>query len=73
MRTVDTRERAVDVNEAATILGSKPATMYSKPWRDRVGLKAIRIGRALRFRESDLYRLIDKGTERLPEAHVGRR
>ncbi len=65
--------RAVKVPEAATILGAQPATLYSRAWRARVGLKAIRIGRSLRFRETDLYRLIDKGAERLPETHEGRR
>lgn len=64
--------RAVLVREAAAILGASPATLYSKRWRARVGLRAVRIGRSIRFMEADLHRLLEKGVERLPGAHGGR-
>ncbi len=58
--------RALDVRGAATVLGLRPATLYSKAWRGRVGLRAVKIGGSLRFLERDLYRLLEAGAERLP-------
>ena len=63
----------LDAPSAARLLSAKTACLYSKVWRMRVGLRAVRIGRSLRFREDDCRRLIDKGTERLPEGYEERR
>ena len=65
--------KLLKVLEAAHMIETKPSCFYSPLWRARVGLRAVRIGRSLRFREADLLRLIDKGTERLPEGYEGRR
>lgn len=49
--------------EVAQLLGTTTAVVYSRPWRSRVGLPAVRIGRALRFREEDIASLIQRGVE----------
>ncbi len=47
----------VDVSEAARILGLKKSTVYQ--WAYERRLPTIKLGRALRFRVSDLNKLID--------------
>ncbi len=58
--------RAVSKLEAASILGVSPRSLQDVRWRRRVGLKATRVGRCLRFRENDLLKLLESGLERLP-------
>src|SRR5207245_4259585 len=53
-------ERLLDVPEAATLLGLKsPRTLYKWAYAGRV--PSVKIGRLLRFRRSDLERLIASG------------
>ena len=57
-RTTD--DRLLDVNEAAAILAVRPATLYQWAYQRRIPVVKL-MGRALRFRESDLQKLIAEG------------
>jgi excisionase family DNA binding protein len=53
------RDRLLTVAEAASLLGVKRSTLYQ--WAREGRLPSVKLlGRALRFRESDLQRLINK-------------
>ena len=54
-------DRLLDVREAAALLAVKPATLYQWAYQRRVPVVKL-MGRALRFRLSDLERLIAKGS-----------
>lgn len=50
-------DRLLDVNEAAAMLGLKsPRTLYK--WADQARIPSVKVGRLLRFRRSDLDRII---------------
>ena len=57
-------DRLLDVREAAALLAVKPATLYQWAYQRRIPVVKL-MGRALRFRLSDLQRLITDGV-RLP-------
>ena len=57
-------DHALNKLEAGKILGQSPKTLADSRWRRRVGLKAIKIGRSLRFLHSDLRRLLSKAQEK---------
>lgn len=59
-------DRGLDKYQVADRLGLSPRTVEDPRWRVRVGLRAVRVGRTLRFRESDLVRLLERSLERLP-------
>jgi hypothetical protein len=48
---------------AAATLGLAISTVTDRRWRQRVGLRAFRVGRALRFRERDVLALVEAGLE----------
>lgn len=54
-------DRLLDVTEAAHLLAVKPATLYQWAYQRRLPVVKL-MGRALRFRESDLHRLIAEGS-----------
>jgi len=54
------RDRLLDVGEAAEMLSVKPATLYQWAYQRRISLVKL-LGRALRFKESDLRKLIADG------------
>jgi excisionase family DNA binding protein len=56
----DFAERLLDVREAATLLAVKPATLYQWAYQRRIPVVKL-MGRALRFRVSDIERLIAQG------------
>ena len=56
----DVKTRLLDVREAAAVLGVKPSTMYKWAYERRIA--TVKIGRALRFRESDIEALIRRST-----------
>jgi excisionase family DNA binding protein len=56
--------------ETAEQLGTTREVVYSPRWRSRVGLRAVRVGRSLRFREDDVRALIERGTEGSPSART---
>jgi excisionase family DNA binding protein len=53
-------DRLLRVDEAADLLGVKPATLYQWAYQRRIPVVKL-MGRALRFRESDLQKLIAEG------------
>jgi excisionase family DNA binding protein len=53
-------DRLLKVDEAAAMLGLKPATLYQWTYQRRIPVVKL-MGRALRFRESDLQKLIAEG------------
>ncbi len=50
-------DRLLDAKEAAFMLGLKPSTLYQMAYERRV--PTVKLGRALRFRLSDLQKLIE--------------
>lgn len=59
-------DRGLDKHQVAYRIGVSPRTVEDPRWRVRVGLRAIKVGRTLRFRESDVLRFLDRSVERLP-------
>ncbi len=53
--------RLLKVEDVSIILSLKPITIYS--WAEQGKLKSVKLGRLLRFRESDIYDFI-KNAER---------
>ncbi len=53
-------DRLLKVDEAATLLGSTPGSLYRKAFRRDI--PSVKIGKSLRFRLTDLERLIEAGT-----------
>ncbi len=56
-------KRALTAKEAAAVLGLATATLYTPGWRQRHGLRAVKIGSALRFRERDLTNFLRRCRE----------
>jgi excisionase family DNA binding protein len=56
------KDRLLDVHEAAALLAVKPATLYQWAYQRRIPVVKL-LGRALRFRLSDLEQLIAKGLQ----------
>lgn len=52
--------------EAADIFRLKPSSLRDPRFRQRLGLRAVRIGGSLRFRKEDVERIVKEGLERLP-------
>ena len=52
--------------DVAALLKLKARTPYDPRWRLRVGVKAVRVGRSLRFRAADIQELIERGLEYPP-------
>lgn len=50
-------DRLLDVREAAEMLGLKPSTLYQWAYERRIPVVKL-FGRALRFRVSDLQKLV---------------
>ena len=60
-------ERLLSVDELALYLGKPKATLYG--WRYRgEGPRAVRIGRELRFRESDIQAWLDQRADESRDA-----
>ena len=55
----------LNVDEAASELKCKPVSLYSKPFRARLGLIATKIGRNLRFDSRDVARVLAANREKL--------
>jgi excisionase family DNA binding protein len=53
-------DHLLDVHEAASILAVKPTTLYQWAYQRRIPVVKL-MGRTLRFRESDLRKLIAEG------------
>lgn len=60
-------DRSLTKHQAAVLLGFHPETFEDQSFRRRIGLPAVRIGRHLRFLESDVKRVIEQGREHLEE------
>jgi len=63
----------LDVRETAARLGLSVHTVRNKPWRARTGLRAVRVGRSLRFEVEAIERLIEASREHLPGQERDRR
>jgi hypothetical protein len=57
------RDRALKKELAAEILSQAVSTLADPRWRRRVGLRATKVGRSLRFLESDIQSLLRRGLE----------
>lgn len=60
MNQTDTVDRLVPVPDASDRLGVSPLTIYKWTAQRRIG--CVRLGRAVRIRESEIKRLIEEGT-----------
>lgn len=56
------KDRALSREEAAIRLGVSPVSLYSREFRKRIGLPTLKIGRLVRFRESDVEQILAGGT-----------
>lgn len=52
------REKVFTAQEAARFLRCSPNSLKNPIWRRSVGLPAVRIGRSLRFLQSDLVEFL---------------
>lgn len=57
------KDRALTREETAQRLGLSPLSLFSAEFRARIGLRALKIGRCLRFRESDVDRILAASAE----------
>ena len=57
-------EKLHTAREIAKITGNSIRTIYDRRWRRRWGMMGIKIGRLLRFRESDLERFLKEHEEK---------
>lgn len=58
--------RTLNLDEAAALLKISPRSLADRRYRAKLPLAARKIGRKIVFVESDITRLLDRGTERLP-------
>lgn len=56
-------DKLLSAPEAAAILRIASKTLYDRRWRAHWGLRGIRVGRLLRFRESDIERFLRRERE----------
>ena len=59
-------DRLLSKFEVAHLFGVKPGTVDHAPWRQRVGLRGIKIGKSRRYLLSDIEKLIQRGLEAVP-------
>jgi hypothetical protein len=52
------KDRALSREEAALRLGVSPISLFSREFRKRIGLPTLKIGRLIRFRESDVEQIL---------------
>lgn len=58
-------ERLIGIDQAAEILGVKRSTIYQ--WVSMKKIKHIKVGRLVKFRESDLKEFIEANTSEVDE------
>lgn len=56
-------DRALTKQAAAALLHMSPNSLADPRWRRRVGLRATRIGKSLRFLQSEVNRVLQRGLE----------
>lgn len=56
-------EKLLSLPETAALLRIAARTLYDRRWRAHWGLREIRVGRLLRFRESDIERFLRQKSE----------
>ena len=52
--------------QVAEMLSLSPVSMACAAFRTRIGLPVVKIGKAVRIKEEDVWRLIAKGQQHLP-------
>ena len=57
----------LNVFQVAEEIGCSPVSLYSRAFRQRIGLVGIKFGRNIRFDERDLAKLLKSNREKLPE------
>jgi hypothetical protein len=53
-------------SEVSEILRCRLRSLYEPVYRQRIGLPAVRVGRKFLFKEVDVLRIIEQGTEKFP-------
>lgn len=56
-------DKLLSTLEAAAILRIASKTLYDRQWRVHWGLRGVRVGHLLRFRESDIERFLRRERE----------
>jgi hypothetical protein len=51
------------MGEAAIRLRVSPVSLFSREFRERIGLPTLKIGRLIRFRESDIEQMLAGGKQ----------
>lgn len=64
--------KLVAIPEMSKSTGIPEKTLSDRRWRARVGLRAVKLGTRVFFREEDVERLIAKHLEKLPVSTEGR-
>lgn len=72
INSTEQAERLLNVREAAEYLGLQPSTLYQWAYERKVPTVKL-LGKSLRFRRSDLDRIIDRGVRPALESPAGRR
>jgi hypothetical protein len=60
-------ENLLNPRQTADALGVAPRTIYDAAWRASIGLRCVRVGRLLRFRPTEIERVIDERSESAPK------
>ncbi len=66
-------EALLSSEEVAALLKLRPRTPYDPRWRQRAGLRSVRVGRLLRFRVVDIQKLIEAGLDPAPNTDEEKR
>lgn len=57
------KDKLLTIQEAAELLCVSAETLRSRPFRKRIGLNVVRIGRAVRFSQQELDAFIARNVE----------
>jgi excisionase family DNA binding protein len=61
----------ITIEEAAEHLTCSRASLYSRQFREEIGLSAVRVGRLVRFAEADVFEVIERRKEKFPTRPSG--
>lgn len=60
---IESQDQVFTADEAAQFLKCSPNVLRDPEWRRRIGLRAIRVGRSLRFLKHDLLQFLEERKE----------
>ena len=60
----------ITIEQVAERLTCSPSSLYSRPFREAIGLCAVRVGKLVRFEEADVLEVIKRRKEVFESASV---